>query len=137
MGGGTTRGARTVSLAKDVESQGAIGVVLNAPISNENLSDVSQAVDIPVVITVVNEETDIEKRLESGATILNVAGAGRTADIVRHIRNRYPSVPIIATGGNEPDSIRRTIEAGANAITQTPPSPQILFKEMMKRYREN
>ena len=31
IGGGTTKGLRTVSLAKDVEAQGAMGVVLNAP----------------------------------------------------------------------------------------------------------
>ena len=37
VGGGTTKGIRTVSLAKDVESQGAMGVVLNAPISDLNL----------------------------------------------------------------------------------------------------
>lgn len=34
VGGGTTKGLRTVSLAKDVECQGAMGVVLNAPVSN-------------------------------------------------------------------------------------------------------
>ena len=47
VGGGTTKGPRTVSLAKDVESQGAMGVVLNAPISNPNLTEVAKAVDIP------------------------------------------------------------------------------------------
>ena len=52
VGGGTTRGMRTVSLAKDVESQGAMGVVLNAPITNLNLRAVAMAVDIPVIITV-------------------------------------------------------------------------------------
>ena len=41
VGGGTTRGLRTISLAKDVECQGAMGVVLNAPISNEDLWAVS------------------------------------------------------------------------------------------------
>ena len=41
VGGGTTQGIRTVSLARDVECQGAMGVVLNAPISNLNLRAVS------------------------------------------------------------------------------------------------
>ena len=44
VGGGTTKGLRTVSLAKDVECQGAMGVVLNAPISNLNLLAVSRFV---------------------------------------------------------------------------------------------
>lgn len=136
VGGGTTKGLRTVSLAKDVEMQGAMGVVLNAPISNANLLAVSAAVDIPTVITVVSEETDISRRLLSGADILNVAGGPKTPDIVRKIREKHPEVPIIATGGNEPDLILKTIEAGANAITYTPPTPAVLFKAMMDRYRE-
>ena len=136
VGGGTTQGLRTVSLAKDVESQGAIGVVLNAPINNMNLMAVSRSVDIPVVITVVDEKTDIGARLEAGASILNVAAAGKTPELVRTIRKRYPEVPIIATGGRTPESIATTIEAGANAITYTPPSPQEMFKTRMAKYRE-
>ncbi|MDO5152214.1 MAG: hydrolase [Eubacteriales bacterium] len=136
VGGGTTQGLRTVSLAKDAESQGAMGVVLNAPINNINLLAVSRSVDIPVIITVVDEKTDIGSRMEAGASILNVAGAARTPELVRSIRQRYPDVPIIATGGNRPDTILATIEAGANAITHTPPSTQELFKSMMTKYRE-
>ena len=37
VGGGTTQGLRTVTLAKDVEAQGAVGVVLNAPVSDLNV----------------------------------------------------------------------------------------------------
>ncbi len=136
VGGGTTQGLRTVSLAKDVESQGAMGVVLNAPINNMNLLAVSRSVDIPVIITVIDEKTDIAARLESGASILNVAAAAKTPELVRRIREKFPDVPIIATGGNRPDTITATIEAGANAITYTPPSAQELFKSMMAKYRE-
>lgn len=136
VGGGTTQGLRTVSLAKDVESQGAMGVVLNAPINNMNLLAVSRSVDIPVIITVIDEKTDIAARLESGASILNVAAAAKTPELVRRIREKFPDVPIIATGGNRPDTITATIEAGANAITYTPPSTQELFKSMMAKYRE-
>lgn len=136
VGGGTTKGMRTISLAKDVESQGAMGVVLNAPISNLNLKAVSSAVDIPVVITVTKPDTDIGKRIEAGANILNVAGGAATAQIVASIRKDYPDIPIIATGGNKPDTILETIKAGANAITYTPPSAQELFKTMMAKYRD-
>lgn len=136
VGGGTTQGIRTVSLAKDAESQGAMGVVLNAPINNINLLAVSRSVDIPVIITVVDDKTDIAARLEAGASILNVAAAARTPELVRTIREKFPDVPIIATGGNKPDTILATIEAGANAITYTPPSAQELFKTMMSKYRE-
>lgn len=136
IGGGTTKGLRTVSLAKDAESLGAMGVVLNAPITDLNLLAVSKAVDIPVIITVTHEDTDIQARLDSGASILNVAGAANTPRIVEKIRKDFPDVPIIASGGNLPDTIRRTIDAGANAITYTPPSTQILFRTLMDKYRE-
>lgn len=136
IGGGTTKGLRTVSLAKDAESLGAMGVVLNAPITDLNLMAVSRAVDIPVIITVTHEDTDIASRLENGASILNVAGAANTPRIVEKIRKDFPDIPIIASGGNQSDTIRRTIDAGANAITYTPPSTQVLFRTLMDKYRE-
>lgn len=136
VGGGTTKGLRTVAIAKDVESQGAMGVVLNDPVSNLNLSAVAMAVDIPVIITVTKKNTDIQARLDAGATILNVACAQDTPEVVADIRRKFPDVPIIASGGKSEESIMKTINAGANAITYTPPSTQDLFKEMMSKYRE-
>ena len=136
VGGGTTQGARAISIAKEVERHGAMGVVLNAPVTNENLAGVAESVDIPVVITVTSEKTDIAARLEAGAAILNVAAAERTPEVVRKIRQDFPGVPIIASGGGTPETILETIEAGANAITYTPPTAQELFKRMMSRYRD-
>ena len=100
VGGGTTKGLRTIGLAKDVESQGAMGVVLNAPITDLNLAAVAKTVDIPVIITVVNQETDIERRLLSGASILNVAGGMQTPEIVHSIRQRFPEERIVALAVN-------------------------------------
>ena len=134
--GGTTKGLRTIGLAKDVESQGAMGVIMNAPISNLNLAAVAAAVDIPVIITVTKVDTDIESRLAAGASIINVACAGETPKLVKSIRERYRDVPIIASGGPSGESIRATIEAGANAVTYTPPSTAELFKSLMANYRE-
>ena len=136
VGGGTTHGVRTLNLARDVESQGAMGVVLNSPISDLNLLAVSRVVDIPVIITVTKEGTNIQSRIDSGASILNVACSTDTPRVVAKIRERFPDVPIIASGGKTGESISATIAAGANAITYTPPSPAVLFKEMMEKYRE-
>ena len=135
-GGGTTHGVRTLNLARDVESQGAMGVVLNSPISDLNLLAVSRVVDIPVIITVTKEDTNIQSRIDSGASILNVACSTDTPRVVAKIREQFPDVPIIASGGKTGESISATIAAGANAITYTPPSPAVLFKEMMEKYRE-
>ena len=136
VGGGTTKGPRTVALAKDVECQGAMGVILNAPITNANLAAVAMAVDIPVIITVTQESTDIEGRLKAGASMLNVACGSKTPGVVEKIRAEYPEIPLIASGGNTEENIARTIAAGANAITYTPPSTAELFKAMMEKYRE-
>ncbi len=136
VGGGTTQGLRTISLAKDAECHGAMGVVLNAPVSDLNLLAVANAVDIPVIITVVDGETDVGARMDAGAAILNVAAAARTPQVVAGIRSRYPDVPIIATGGPTAETITVTIAAGANAITYTPPSTRELFQSLMAKYRE-
>jgi 2-keto-3-deoxy-6-phosphogluconate aldolase len=136
VGGGTTTGKRVVNLAMDAEFQGAIGVVVNAPTSNELIDELRQKIDIPIVVTVVSGNTDIKERLEAGATILNISCASKTAEVVRIIRSKFPEVPIIATGGPSGESILATIEAGANCITYTPPSCGELFKNLMNKYRK-
>lgn len=135
VGGGLTKGQRVLSLAEFAEMQGAMGVVLNAPVSNDIVQNVSQTVDIPTVVTVVSEDEDVDARIDSGASILNVSGASKTADIVRKIRAKHHDIPIIATGGPTDESIKATIEAGANAITWTPPSNGEIFKDIMAAYR--
>ena len=137
VGGGTTKGVRTLTIAKDVEAQGAMGVVLNAPVSNDNLFAVAKVIDIPVIITVTSKDTDIRERLDFGASIINVACAQETPEVVAHIRERFPDIPIIASGGKTGRSVKRTIDAGANAITYTPPSTAELFKSLMEKYRED
>lgn len=136
VGGGVTRGMRVVNLANDAEHEGAFAVVVNAPTSNEVVKMLKQVLDIPVVVTVVSEHTDIAARLEAGADILNISGAQRTPMLVRWVREHFPDVPIIATGGPTDESIRATIEAGANAITYTPPTSGELFAVSMARYRQ-
>ncbi|MCR1824309.1 MULTISPECIES: hydrolase [Terrisporobacter] len=137
VGGGLTKGIRSVMLGTNAELQGAIGVVVNAPTSNGVVKALSNALDIPVVVTIVNDDTNIQERIDSGATIFNVSASVDTPRIVAKIRDAYPDFPIIATGGPTDESIRKTIAAGANAITWTPPSIAVLFKDVMNSYRQN
>ena len=136
VGGGLTNGLRSVNIALHAEFQGAIAVVLNAPTPDETIAQVRETVDIPVVVTIVSELTDIDTKIAAGATILNVSGGAKTTEIVRRIRMHHETVPIIATGGPNEESIMQTIEAGANAITFTPPTNGELFKVKMELYRE-
>ena len=96
----------------------------------------ARTIDIPIVVTVVSEDDDIEARLEAGASMFNVSAAAKTADVVAKIRESYPTIPIIATGGPTDESILKTIRAGANAITWTPPSNGEVFRDIMNAYRE-
>jgi len=86
VGGGITGGDRSVRLAIEAENQGAFGVVVNAPISNEVISRIKEVVDIPVIATIVSDQMDIRSRIEAGADFLNVSGAAATPQIVRRIR---------------------------------------------------
>lgn len=135
VGGGLTQGTRVLNLALHAEYQGAIGVVVNAPTKNEIIKQLKQTIDIPVVVTVASEDTDIAARIEAGADILNISAAAKTPQLVKAIRERFPDVPIIATGGPTDETINATIEAGANAITWTPPSNGEVFKDIMEAYR--
>ena len=64
-----------------------------------------------------------------------MSGAAKTIDIIKKIRDLFPQVPIIATGGPNEQTIMATIEAGANAVTYTPPTPAELFRVIMDKYR--
>ena len=79
---------------------------------------------------------DVQARLDAGVSILNVSAAARTPEVVRKIREKFPKVPIIATGGTTPETILATIEAGADCISYTPPSTAEIFADIMKSYRE-
>ena len=112
-----------------------MGVVVNVPTSGLVISRMRRTIDIPIVVTVANHGTDYARRIDDGAAIFNVAAGSATAEIVAEIRAQYPDIPIMATGGPSDESILRTIDAGANAITYTPPSSAELFKHTMERYR--
>ncbi|APC38653.1 hydrolase [Clostridium estertheticum] len=135
VGGGITTGKRVTNLALDAEFKGAMGIVVNSPISNEVITQVRETIDIPIIVTVVSEFEDIEARIRAGATIINVSGAKKTAYIVSKIREKHPDFPIIATGGPDNETIRETIKAGANAITYTPPIVADILNEIMIKYR--
>ena len=137
VGGGTTSGPRSVSIALECELLGAYGVVVNSPMKNEVIRDMYEVLDIPIIATVVSKHDDFVGKINAGARILNISGGMHTSELVAYVRSIIGNeFPIIATGGASEDSIRATTDAGANAITYTPPSTSELFKSMMEDYRE-
>ena len=116
---------------------GAYGVVVNAPTAPEVISKMYNRIDIPIIATVVTENDDYKAKLDAGARILNISGGANTPNIVRKIRQEFgQELPIIATGGPTEESILKTIDAGANSITYTPPCSADIFAEVMQKYRE-
>ena len=136
VGGGLTHGHRSSNIALFAEANGCIGVVLNSPTPLSTIKEVNETVDVPIILTVVSEFTDIQEKIDAGVDIVNISGAANTANIVREVREAFPDLPIIATGGPTVEIIKATIEAGANAITYTPPSNGELFSKKMKIYRK-
>ncbi len=83
----------------------------------EAIRAIKETVEIPLVYTVVSEQTDVAGKLAAGVGFpQRIRGRPDAGD-----RGPYPgAVPggsHIATGGPTDDTIRATIEAGANAIT--------------------
>lgn len=117
---------------------GAYGVVVNAPTANDVILKMKERIDIPIIATVVSECDDYKGKVLSGASILNISGGPKTASLVRKIREEFgKELPIIATGGPTEEFILETIEAGANAITYTPPTSAEIFAGVMDKYRKD
>lgn len=137
VGGGTTTGMRSVNLAFQAEVMGAFGVVVNAPMKNDVIHEISRNIDIPLIATISSFHDDYIGKLKAGADILNISGGADTIALVREIRKAVgPNIPIISTGGPSVEYINETIKAGANAITYTPPTSAEIFAEVMKKYRQ-
>ncbi|HFI0237803.1 TPA: hydrolase [Streptococcus suis] len=135
VGGGLTSGMRSTNMSLLSESEGAYAVVVNGPTDVKTIEEINKMADIPIIYTVVSEKADLLSRIEAGVDILNVSCGLETPDVVKKIRQVLPDFPIIATGGPTEESIRRVIEAGANAISYTAPSNAELFKKKMEKYR--
>lgn len=136
VGGGVTQGRRSADIATFADAYGCLAVVLNAAVEPETVRMVKESVDIPVIYTVISKEQIIVDHIEAGADILNISGGKYTAEITRLFRERYPQIPIIATGGKTDEQILETIDAGANAISYTPKTTQQVFQENMEKYRK-
>ena len=132
-----TTGYRAVQIALQSELMGAFGVVVNAPTAVDVIAKMKDTIDIPIISTIASEHDDYRAKIEAGVSILNISGGKDTVSLVTKIRKELGrEFPIIATGGPTEESILATIDAGANAITYTPPSSAEIFAQVMIKYRQ-
>lgn len=135
VGGSITHGERCIEVALHSEMQGVAGVVVNTSIPIDTVEALAERLNVPVVVTVCADDAVAARQIEAGATMVNVAAGARTAEVVSSLRRRYRDLPIIATGGRTDESIARTIEAGADAISWTPPDIRVLERAVMEKAR--
>ncbi len=135
VGGSITHGERCIEVALHSEMQGVAGVVVNTSIPIDTVEALTERLNVPVVVTVCADDAVAARQIEAGATMVNVAAGARTAEVVSSLRRRYGDMPIIATGGRTDESIARTIEAGADAISWTPPDIRVLERAVMEKAR--
>jgi dihydrodipicolinate synthase/N-acetylneuraminate lyase len=136
VGGGLTQGERSARLASHAEENNATAIVLNGPVTVETTEMVRQYVDIPIIYTVIDKSRELQPYIDAGVNIFNVSGGANTVELVKWVREQYPDMPIIASGGKTDESIEDTINAGANAITYTAYGMmEQYFHEKMETYR--
>ncbi|EJZ83293.1 beta/alpha barrel domain-containing protein [Slackia piriformis] len=136
VGGSLTTGQRAIDLAVHSDMQGVAGVVVNASTDPRTIAGMAERVDVPIVVTATKLDALVHDQIAAGARIVNVAAAKETAYVVEDLRRAYPNLPIMASGGPNDETILATIEAGANAISWTPPSLQELERRVMNRHRQ-
>ena len=136
VGGGLTQGERSARLASHAEENNATAIVLNGPVTVETTEMVRRYVDIPIIYTVIDKSRPLQPYIDAGVNIFNVSGGKDTVELVKWVREQYPDIPIIASGGKSDKSIEDTINAGANAITYTAYGMmEQYFHEKMETYR--
>ena len=136
VGGGLTQGERSARLASHAEENNATAIVLNGPVTVETTEMVRRYVDIPIIYTVIDKSRPLQPYIDAGVNIFNISGGKDTVELVKWVREQYPDIPIIASGGKSDKSIEDTINAGANAITYTAYGMmEQYFHEKMETYR--
>ncbi|MEY8460497.1 dioxygenase [Eggerthellaceae bacterium 24-137] len=136
VGGSITHGERCIEVALHSEMQGVAAVVVNTSIPVDTVEALAERLNVPVVVTVCADDEVAARQIRAGATMVNVAAGARTAEVVASLRHRYGDVPIVATGGRTEEAIARTIEAGADAISWTPPDIRVLERAVMEKARK-
>ena len=118
------------------EENNASAIVINGPVDITTTKMIRSYVDIPIIYTVIDKTRSLKEYVSAGVNIFNVSGGADTVELVKWVRSQYPDMPIIASGGKTEESILKTIEAGANAITYTAyGAMEKYFHEKMETYR--
>lgn len=134
IGGGLTKGKKSLEMALHAEDCGASGIIVNQPFPEKDISLIKQRIQIPFIVTIANKAINLKNKINAGVDIFNISAGAQTPDMIREVVNTY-RIPIIATGGRTLNSINDAAIAGAYSVVLTPPSTSDIFKKIMTRYR--
>lgn len=138
VGGGTTKGKKSLEMELYAEEMRAAGIIVNIPFVNSDLEKIRKRISIPIIASIASADYKLLKsKIDSGVDIFHVTGGKYTNTILKEISAKFPGFPIMATGGTSLRNIEESIFAGSKAIVLSPPSNKDLFKRMMDRYRKN
>lgn len=137
VGGGTTKGKKSLEMAIYAEEAGAAGIIVNVPFENKDVKKIREKISIPIISTVITSDYNfLKSRIDAGVNVFHVSGGEHTNKIVKEIAAKFPNFPIMATGGKSLENIEESINAGSRAIVLSPPSNKDLFKTVMEKYRD-
>ena len=137
VGGSATPPARSLELAKAAKAIGMAGVVVNSLVDISAVRAISAEVDIPLVLTIYELRDVMREKIEAGAGIVNVAAGKMTPQVVSQVREAYPPLRIMASGGHTDATIAATVASGADAVSWTPPNIQDIEHDLMNRTRSH
>lgn len=137
VGGGKTKGRKSLEMAMYAEQAGAAGVIVNIPFEDRDLEIIKKRISISILASVGSYDLHfLQNRINAGADVFHVTGGKFTGEIIKRITNQFPGFSIMATGGKNLKSLEDSISSGANAIVLTPPSNKDLFRLAMENYRK-
>lgn len=138
VGGGTTKGKKSLEMAVYAEEMGAAGIIVNIPFENNDLQKIRKKISISIIASIASADYKfLKSKIDSGVDIFHVTGGKYTNKILRDISANFPGFPVMATGGTSILSIQESISSGSKAIVLSPPSNKDLFKIMMDKYRKS
>ncbi|MFH7001822.1 beta/alpha barrel domain-containing protein [Flavobacterium bizetiae] len=138
VGGGTTRGKKSLEMAQYAEEMGAAGIIVNIPFENHDLQKIRKKINIPIIASIASSDYNfLKSKIDAGVDIFHVTGGKYTNKILKDITVHFPGFPIMATGGTSLGNIEESISSGSKAIVLSPPSNKDLFKVMMDKYRKS
>lgn len=135
VGGGLTKGKKSLDMALAAEQMGAAAVIVNQPFLNKEIEIIKHKINIPIISSVATADFSFQSRIESGIDIFHITGGQNTTKIIELIRQISPSFPVIATSGKTKENVRCSVASGVNAIVLSPPTNSELFKSIMNKYR--